>query len=132
MWSNKYISIPFVEHGRTREGCDCWGLARVIYEEQLGVNLPLLLNYKNTKDSANIAELYENEHQEWSEVKKGEEKPFDILVFKILGFPTHIGIVINKGYMIHCEYGIGTHVTEYNREIQWSKRLAGIYRYNKK
>ena len=131
MWSNQYITIPFVEHGRERKGCDCWGLARVIYKEQLGIDLPTLLDYKDTHDSHNIADLYENEHKEWEEIPLGQEKEFDILVFKILGLPTHIGVVINKGMMIHCEYGIGTHITEYNREFQWRKRLAGIYRYKK-
>ena len=131
MWSNQYITIPFVEHGRERKGCDCWGLARVIYKEQLGIDLQTLLDYKDTHDSHNIADLYENEHKEWEEIPLGQEKEFDILVFKILGLPTHIGVVINKGMMIHCEYGIGTHITEYNREFQWRKRLAGIYRYKK-
>lgn len=131
MWSNEYINIPFKEHGRDRSGCDCWGLARIIYKEQLGLDLPTLINYENTKDSHAIAELYENEHLKWQEIPVGEEKEFDILVFKILGLPTHIGIVINKGIMIHCEYKIGTHITEYTREIQWRNRLVGVYRYAK-
>ena len=131
MWSNEYINIPFVEHGRERKGCDCWGLARIIYKEQLNVDLPALLEYKNTHDSQAIADLYENEHIGWQEIPLGQEKEFDILVFKILGLPTHIGIVINKGVMIHCEYGTGTHITEYNRDFQWKKRLAGVYRYGK-
>lgn len=131
MWCNDYINIPFEEHGRNRNGCDCWGLARIIYKEQLGIDLPTLIDYENTKDSHAIAELYEKEHLTWEEIPLGEEKEFDILVFKILGLPTHIGIVINKGMMIHCEYKIGTHITEYTREVQWRNRLAGVYRYAK-
>lgn len=128
MWCNDYIHIPFKEHGREREGCDCWGLARIIYKEQLGIELPTLSDYKDTHDSHSIAELYEKEHLTWEEIPLGQEKEFDVLVFKILGLPTHIAVVINKGMMIHCEYGIGTHVTEYNKDVQWRKRLAGIYR----
>lgn len=131
MWCNEYIHIPFKEHGREPDGCDCWGLARVIYKEKLGIELPTLLDYKNTKDGCSIAGLYENEHKNWEEIPIGQEKEFDVLVFKILGLPTHIGVVISKGMMIHCEYGIGTHVTEYNREFQWKKRLAGVYRHAK-
>lgn len=131
MWSNKYVEIPFSEHGRSLEGCDCWGLACVIYKQELGVNLPKLLDYKNTKDSQSIAELYKEEHQRWTEISEGDEKPFDILIFNVMGLPTHVGIVITKGLMIHCEYGIGTHVTEYKRELAWKKRLVGIYRYER-
>ncbi|MBP5698215.1 MAG: C40 family peptidase [Alphaproteobacteria bacterium] len=131
MWCNDYINIPFQEHGRNRAGCDCWGLARIIYKEKLDIDLPTLLNYENTRDSNAIVELYEKEHLNWVEIPVGEEKEFDILVFKILGLPTHIGIVINKGMMIHCEYKIGTHITEYYNEVQWRNRLAGVYRYAK-
>lgn len=131
MWCNEYIHIPFKEHGREPDGCDCWGLARVIYKEKLGIELPTLLDYKNTKDSRAIADLYEEEHKEWENIPIGQEKEFDILVFKILGLPTHIGVVINKGMMIHCEYGSGTHITEYSKDIQWKKRLAGVYRHAK-
>lgn len=131
MWCNDYISVPFADHGRTAQGCDCWGLARLIYKEQLSIDLPELLDYKNTKDSRNIAELYEIEHQEWQEIPLGQEKSFDILVFKIMGLPTHIAVVVDKGLMIHCEKGCGTHISEYNKEVQWKTRLAGVYRYVK-
>lgn len=131
MWCNNYINLSFIEHGRTREGCDCWGLARLIYKEELDIDLPLLLNYENTKDGRSIADLYEEEHLRWVEIPKGEEQPFDVLVFKILGLPTHVAVVVQKGLMIHCEKGCGTHISDYNREKQWSQRLAGIYRYVK-
>ena len=131
MWSNKYISIPFKEHGRSREGVDCWGLASVIYKEEFNVDLPLLTDYSTTKDRGAIAKLCNEESKKWVNILEGKEKPFDILIFKILNIPCHVGIVISKGLMIHCEYGIGTHLTEYEKEFQWSKRLAGIYRYTK-
>ena len=131
MWSNKYISIPFKEHGRSREGVDCWGLASVIYKEEFNVDLPLLTDYSTTKDRGAIAKLCSEESKKWVNILEGKEKPFDILIFKILNIPCHVGIVISKGLMIHCEYGIGTHLTEYEKEFQWSKRLAGIYRYTK-
>ena len=131
MWCNNYISVPFADKGRTRLGCDCWGLARIIYREQLNIDLPELLEYGNTKDSKSIAELYDVEHKVWSEVPLGEEKPFDILVFNIYGLPCHVAVVVDNGLMIHCEKGCGTHLSEYNKEAQWSQRLAGIYRYAK-
>lgn len=131
MWCNEYISVPFIEHGRDREGCDCWGLARLIYKERLGIDLPIFLDYKNTKDGKSISQIYESEYKHWKNIKLGEEKSYDILVFKIMGLPTHIAIVVDKGLMIHCEKGCGTHISEYNREVQWKTRLAGVYRYVK-
>lgn len=131
MWCNNYIHVPFSDKGRDRNGCDCWGLARLIYKEQLNIELPLLLDYNDTKDRFHISNVCEIECKEWQEIKTGQEKPFDVLVFKILSLPCHVGVVIEKGLMIHCEKGCGTHLTEYNKEVQWYHRLAGVYRYVK-
>ena len=129
VWVNEFINIPFVEKGRSREGCDCWGLATVIYKEKLNIDLPLLLDYDSTRDCKNIAELYNYEHLRWQEIPLGEEKPFDIIIIKINSFPTHVGIIYEKGLMIHCEKNIGTHVSEYYKEHQLKNRIVGIYRY---
>lgn len=132
MWCNDFISVLFKEKGRDRNGCDCWGLARLIYKEKLNIELPLLLDYDTTKDSKSISKLYDIEHQDWEEIPVGEEKEFDILVFKIVGLPTHVGVVVKKGIMIHCENKRGSHITEYYKDIQWNKRLVGVYRYGRK
>ena len=57
MLSDKYISIPFADHGRSKNGCDCWGLATVAYKEKFKVDLPLLLDYDCIKDVRHITTL---------------------------------------------------------------------------
>jgi len=39
-WLNEYIGIPYVFGGRTREGLDCYGLVKLIYQEQYAETLP--------------------------------------------------------------------------------------------
>lgn len=129
MWTNKYIKIPFAECGRSEKGADCWGLAIIIYKNELNIDLPELLGYNDTHDRKYISDLYETEHKLWQEVPLGQEKPYDIIVFRTMGLPTHIGIVIGKGDMIHCERGIGTCVNNYKKDVLWTKRIVGVYRY---
>lgn len=129
-WVNDYIKTPFVDHGRSEEGCDCWGLVRLIYKKELSIELPSLLDYKDTKDRVTISALVDSEKCiKWCEIDHGKEKTFDVVVFKMLNVPTHVGLVYSKGSMIHCEKGKGTYLTDYNREHNWKKRLYGIFRY---
>lgn len=129
-WVNNYIKIPFLEHGRSEQGCDCWGLVKIIYERELGLILPTLLDYKDTKDRHGISSLVEAEKNiQWEQIELGDEKEFDVLIFKILNVPTHVGVVYKKNNMIHSEKGKNTYLTDFIKEQHWKKRLYGIFRH---
>lgn len=36
----KYINIKYKQGGRDKEGCDCYGLVKLIYEKERGIILP--------------------------------------------------------------------------------------------
>mgnify|MGYP003652353246 CR=1 FL=1 len=38
-WSNAYVGIPYANMGRSALGCDCWGLARLVYDAAFDVLL---------------------------------------------------------------------------------------------
>lgn len=130
-WSNKYIDIPFVEKGRTRDGLDCWGLVRLVYKDLLDITLPILHAYEDTKDYLNISQLVEenSSQYEWTEVEKGQEQPLDVLIFRVMGHPVHVGLVVGNGYMLHCQRGSNTVHADYVNDRNWGKRLEGIYRH---
>jgi hypothetical protein len=39
-WLNDYIGIPYVEGGRDYKGCDCYGLVKLVYQFEYGIELP--------------------------------------------------------------------------------------------
>jgi len=129
MWHNKYIGLPYKHNGREHSGTDCWGLARLIYSEQFGIDLPSLIEDYDGDSGKNIRELVNIQKESWQLVTTPEIP--DLCVFKILGQPTHIGIYIGNNNFLHINEG-QTSIVESLNNSNWSKRLEGIYRYSSK
>lgn len=130
MWWNDYLTIPFVEKGRSRAGADCWGLVRMVYRDILSVDLPDYLGiYETTLDADEIADCIKSESSaHWKKVT--EEKEFDVIILRMRGLPMHVGIVTKVGKMLHCSKDIGT-VHEPYRNMRWNGRVMGFERWNR-
>lgn len=127
-WSNRYIGIPWTEFGRGRAGCDCWGLACVIYREELGISLPDYLGYASAEERGEIAALVDGAEASplWLPVSR-TPIAFDIAVFRRGRLSSHIGIVVTHGVMIHMAGEDGSKVERYLGGA-WQHRLQGHYR----
>ena len=122
-----YVGISFAEKGRDRSGCDCWGLVRLVLREQFGQDLPDLSDgYATTKDADSILSLYEGEKSNWQRVTDGQAG--DVIVLRIKGRPTHVGIVIEPGRMLHVDRGIDAATERYDGP-HWRSRVEAIYRH---
>lgn len=130
-WVKEYMGIPFRDHGRDRRGLDCFGLLRLVLGEQFGVWLPSYSEVYTTAGERGGAEIErairENEPL-WDKVPRGKERPGDVVLMRIKGFAMHVGVVVEKGKMLHILEGIDSAVEEYGN-ILWRKRILGIYRY---
>lgn len=128
-WSDQFVGIPQAEHGRSRSGSDCWGLACIIYRETLGIRLPEYLDYTSTEEHGEIAAVIAGASASplWRRVL-GSEQPFDIAVFRRGRLSTHVGIVIRSGLMIHMLDEDQSKVQTY-RDGPWKHRLSGFYRH---
>jgi len=127
---SEYIGIPFKSQGRDRRGIDCWGLLRLVYKERLGINLPSYTDeYKHAFDKESVSKTVEAHEREWVRVQ--DEKPFDVVLLRIKGLPIHLGIIIEKGIMIHAiNRKIATCKERYD-SLMWRNRILGFYRYGK-
>lgn len=130
IWVAKYIGIQFKERGRSLEGCDCWGLLRVVWQQQFGITFRSMSEgYKDTTDLKSINKLYDEERtsDEWVKVKPGKEQLGDCVVFRIRGVASHVGMVIVPGKMLHIEKGANSCYVPYNN-LSWKNRIEAFYR----
>lgn len=132
MWYKDYLKIEFKDRGRGLDGADCWGLIKLIYQDRLGITLPMLDHYENTEQRAALNKIINTEAtSNWMGIEKGREQELDVAVFKIMGIPCHVGVVISKGIVIHSQRGSNTTIVHYEQERDWCRRLEGFYRYAK-
>lgn len=129
-WAADYIGIPFAHRGRTREGCDCWGLLALIYAERSPMgSLPPYEGhhwYKGqnpaviSPDTATYAAGFE-------EVPIDAARLWDGLLIRMRGYPIHVGLVLNDEFMIHTTDEDGVCIERY-RSALWAKRVIACYR----
>jgi cell wall-associated NlpC family hydrolase len=125
-WADKYVGIEFEEKGRNRDGCDCWGLVRLVLKEQFDVDLmDHNDDYRSVKDRHAIARVVENDLSNWIETEKPQCG--DVVLLRSKGLPLHIGVMVNKRKMLHIEKGINAG-TERLDSITWKDRVIGYYR----
>lgn len=127
----KYLAIPFRDHGRDWDGVDCWGLVQLVYREELGIVMPDLGDlYSDAYARGEVDATVEQAAGEaWTQtVCRGEERPYDVLVFRRGGLKTHVGLWLEPGRMLHALEGAGV-VAERFDGIQWSRKLQMVLRY---
>ena len=128
----EYIGIPYQLHGVTREGIDCWGLPCLWYREQYGIDLPSFGDRYgrelNETERAHIAGVIRGESKEWRAVPEGEEQRGDLVLLRIIGQESHIGIVIEPGRFLHARKGVDSCVERYDSPT-WARRVVAFYRW---
>lgn len=132
-WINKYVGIPFKVHGRTSEGADCYGLVKLVLAQEKAIFLPEFhSDYEKITDYDRIANALSRESADdlWTEVLKGQERPLDIMIANMMGFPMHCGIVAYKNHVLHLIEGSNAVCENYTRG-KWSSpgRIVGFFRH---
>lgn len=130
-WSADYIGLPWRARGDGRDGLDCWNLCRLVYHERLGIELESYSSgYVTAFERAEIAALISGARAQapWREIAPGNEREFDIAIFRCAGLATHIGIVTAPGQMLHVNSGQDSMIERY-RDGKWLPRLIGFQRH---
>lgn len=128
-WANGYVGLPFAELGRDRSGCDCWGLACLVYAECLGIALPDYLGgYASTAERAEIAALISAAEATGPWRPVADIRPFDILLFRRGQQPAHVGIAIGRGRMLHMDSQLQARVALLDA-TRFRSRFKGAFRH---
>ncbi|MCE5229002.1 C40 family peptidase [bacterium] len=127
-WAEHYVGLPWLAGGRDRSGVDCWGLVRMVLDEQFHVELPLW-NECSDPEQSDCAGKAIASHRDgmWREIVAGEEQLGDIVLMQVAGDVSHVGLVLGGGMMLHAHRAAGSVVESYIGP-RWSRRVRAFVR----
>lgn len=127
----KYIGIPFRDHGCGYDGCDCYGLVRLVYAKELGIELPHLGDqYSSSFARGEIGPIpMQTVAEGWAvDVTEFEPEQFDVLVFSRGGMEYHVGLFLYGEFMLHCVDGTDSCLEKWDG-IRWKRQLVRRLRH---
>jgi cell wall-associated NlpC family hydrolase len=127
MWATEYVGIPYLPRGRSRDGLDCWGLVRLVLSERFGKELPSLANDYSEVVPAETARLVDSTAAMVPSDKVDRPEPGDIAVFRFMGLPCHVGVMVDSLTVLHIERGLNAVLSPLNSP-RLRGRLEGYYR----
>jgi len=105
-WANRYVGIPYLFRGLDRTGIDCYGLLRLVYREQLGIELPAE-QYVTPLDAADVIED-QRLGGPWNPIT--DPGPYDIAIVQAIIptiadrhelIPSHLSIWLSPHTVLH-------------------------------
>ena len=130
---NPYIGIPYKDHGASHAGVDCYGLLRLWYKEQRGVDLPDYgPNYDDAANTAGAAALMAfvigSKEQGWWRVPEGKSwQVGDALLLRVGRWACHCGIYLGADFL-HSLKGRNS-TLEALDSLTWRNNVVGAYRW---
>lgn len=128
MWHNKYVGIPYKDNGRDPDGVDCWGLARYVYNKEFNISLPSFSFNYDGGDRERIQELIAQYREGWEEITQ-DYKSGDLVLFRMMGYESHVGIITEYPYFLHAREKADSSVERLDN-TQWKNRVIGVFRYS--
>ena len=137
-WHNKYLNLPYLHLGNNPEtGIDCFNLCRLIYKEQLDIDIPY-----DTSDWCNIVDenWYDKTHERYFEIggtekygwqKRETKKPeeFDVITMSLgsTNITNHCSLYIGNNKMIQTMINHTSWIAPYGR--YYKDFTIGIFKW---
>lgn len=130
-WTQKYVGIPFQSSGREFSGCDCYGLIRLIFQNEYCICLPEFNLYADALNPRETSILF----KEYvpvicgTKIQEPEEKAV-CLIRTTSGLLSHVGLYAGDGFIIHTRNKTGA-VCERISSPFFTGRIEGWYHVDK-
>lgn len=122
--AREYLGTPFHHQGRCKGiGVDCAGLI-VCSARELGIDVVDSPTYSRLPDGRTLQACIE---RCMVEVPLEQARDGDMLVFRMVRYPSHVGLKTDKGF-IHTYSGVGR-VVEHGYVEPWVSRTVAAYRF---
>jgi cell wall-associated NlpC family hydrolase len=106
-----YVGLAYRRGGRERPAVDCWGLVRLVYREQLGIELD-----PHATDP-DLGRAIVAERSAWAAVPPASAKPGDVVLVKRPGQPFHVGVLLAGRRLLHADEPFGVAVERVDRVL---------------
>lgn len=128
-----YVGVPFRDRGRAMDGANCWGLIVLFYARELGIELPAYDERAAALTDAERADLAaivraERDGGEWREVPAEHAEPGDLVVFRIAGELSHMGIVRSRDRFLHMRLDFESVIESLSSPL-WARRIESFHRH---
>ena len=143
-WAEPYIGVPFQQQGFSLEGCHCWGLVWLVYQQELQKELNKYLTY-TAANLRQAVKLFKGERclDPWREISGPDItdyvwKDFDVVMMlaterdkekkRLVTLDGHVGVVAGRRRVLHVAEDICTSCMDANHPRIRGK-ILGIYRH---
>jgi cell wall-associated NlpC family hydrolase len=110
----RYIGIPY-------SSLDCWGLVKLFYIEQFDIKLQTYYDSPPRNKEIQSAIIQSN----LGDFLKTDKPKFgDIVLIKLLGVPSHVGIYIDKANFLHTNEKVNSVLDKFSK---WGKSIDSFY-----
>lgn len=124
----RFIGIPYVEHGRDYAGADCWGIVYLFYRDVLDRAIPAYSAEMYARDfhHRDIGALIERERAlHWMQVTAPDHG--DVALMRTGRAESHVGIYVAGGRILHSEGEPGSCIVRAD-DMRMRTRLVGYFR----
>lgn len=137
IWVTRFLGIPYLDMGRDKIGCDCWGLVRLVMLEQAGIALSSYETVSESDYATVSLEMKEAKNSsEWLSVTLSEQKSLDVVEMSspvkhdrtIVFIPVHVGVLVSPFWVLHTEKATGSRLSS-TKDDRIAGRILGYWRH---